>query len=430
MRAPRCRSGRARCCNRAELLRNALAIWRDTPLADLAYESFATHETARLNEWRIGIVERRIDADLELGQSAELVPELDALVRAHPLRERLRGQHMIALYRSGRQADALASYREIRRILDDELGLEPGADLRELERAILQQDAALAGSSVSESPLTSPEPRHAILVASHDGDLTEAVEVAEGLATVDDPRELLLARLVAPDELGRVTTELSQLRDDLTLREVSTRIAAFSSVDPGADLVRLAAGEPVDLIVASIHGLILDETVISLLTGAPCDTALHVAGSPTSDGPVMVPFGAATHDWAALELGAWLARSLGSRLQLIGSTSDDPEVRDASRLLADASLVVQRATGVVAEPLLSRPGLAIADVARAAGTLVVGLPDSWRETGLGPVRTALAEAPPARLLFVHRGVRPSGVTPVAELSSFTWSVERSQIDLG
>jgi DNA-binding SARP family transcriptional activator len=414
---------------RAQLLRVALAIWRDAPLSDLAYESFAAHEIARLEEWRLSIVEDRIAADLELGHAAGLVPELDALVRAHPLRERLRGQHMGALYRAGRQADALASYRDLRRILDEELGLEPGASLRELERAILRQDPTLDGTADGLEPDPSPATQHAILVASHDGDLAESLKVAEALASVGDRWELILARLVSPDELGTVTRELTGLRDDLVKRGHGARVAAFTSAEPGADLVRLAAGEPIDLIVATVRAKPVSETIAALLAGAPCDVALHVAGSGPSAGPVMVPFGAARHDWAALELGAWLARGIGSTLQLIGATSDDPDVRDASRLLADASLIVQRATGVVAEPLLSRPGLAVADVARSAGTLVIGLPESWRETGLGPVRTALAASPPACLLFVHRGVRPSGATPPAELSSYAWSVERSRTDL-
>ncbi|MGL6280142.1 MAG: hypothetical protein ACRC50_11375, partial [Gaiella sp.] len=169
--------------------------------------------------------------------------------------------------------------------------------------------------------------------------------------------------------------------------------------------------------------------VVSLLEQAPCDVALHVTGSEPGEGPVLVPFGAGTHDWAALEVGAWLARGTGTTLRLVVATSDDPTVRDASRLLADASLVVQRATGVVAEPALSPPGAAIAEVAREAGTVVVGLPTAWREKGLGPVRLALATSPPGRLLFVHRGARPTRVAARDDLSSMAWSAERSRTPL-
>ncbi len=127
----------------AELLRSALALWRGPVLGDLGYERFAQDRAAQLEELRLAAVEERIEADLHLGRHVELVAELEGLAREHPLRERLRAQHMLALYRSGRQAEALESFREARRALVDELGLEPGRGLRELEQAILAQDPAL-----------------------------------------------------------------------------------------------------------------------------------------------------------------------------------------------------------------------------------------------------------------------------------------------
>jgi YVTN family beta-propeller protein len=127
----------------AEKLRAALDLWRGPPLSDIAYEPFAQTEIARLEDLRLAALESRIEADLAAGDSATLVPELEALVRKHPLRERLRGQLMLALYGSGRQAEALDAYRDLRQALDEELGLEPGPELRKLEQAILQQDVAL-----------------------------------------------------------------------------------------------------------------------------------------------------------------------------------------------------------------------------------------------------------------------------------------------
>src|SRR4051794_20873404 len=127
----------------AERLRSALALWHGPALGDFAYERFAQDAVARLEELRVAAIEERIEADLRLGRDAELVAELEGLVREHPLRERLRAQQMLALYRSGRQADALESFREARRALVDELGLEPGRELRELEQAILAQNPAL-----------------------------------------------------------------------------------------------------------------------------------------------------------------------------------------------------------------------------------------------------------------------------------------------
>jgi DNA-binding SARP family transcriptional activator len=127
----------------AALLRDALALWRGAALADFAYEQFAQAEIARLDELRLKAIEDRTDAELACGRHAALVAELEALVAQHPLRERLRRQLMLALYRSGRQSEALDVYRDARRTLHDELGLEPTRALSELERSILQQDPSL-----------------------------------------------------------------------------------------------------------------------------------------------------------------------------------------------------------------------------------------------------------------------------------------------
>ena len=121
----------------------ALALWRGPALADFARSRFARTEIARLEDLRLGCLEDRIDDDLGEGDHAELAGELEALVAEHPLRERLRGQLMLALYRSGRQAEALAAYQAARRSLVDELGIEPGRELRELQRRILEQDPGL-----------------------------------------------------------------------------------------------------------------------------------------------------------------------------------------------------------------------------------------------------------------------------------------------
>ncbi|MEP6978455.1 MAG: BTAD domain-containing putative transcriptional regulator, partial [Thermoleophilia bacterium] len=127
----------------AERLREALALWRGPPLAEFAYDSFAQVEIARLEELRLSGVEERIEAELALGLHRELIPELESLLSKNPLRERLRGQLMLALYRSGRQAQALDAYRRARRTLVDELGIEPTPALQRLEQAILRQDQSL-----------------------------------------------------------------------------------------------------------------------------------------------------------------------------------------------------------------------------------------------------------------------------------------------
>ena len=121
----------------------ALSIWRGPPLGDFAYQQFAQAEIARLEEQRLACLEDRIECDLAAGLHADLVGELEELVADSPLRERLRGQLMLALYRSGRQAEALDAYQEARTALVDELGIEPSRELRELHQAILNQDPAL-----------------------------------------------------------------------------------------------------------------------------------------------------------------------------------------------------------------------------------------------------------------------------------------------
>src|SRR5262249_41054581 len=127
------------------------SLWRGPALAEFASEPFAPTEAARLEELRMHALEGRLDADLELGRHGTLVGELEALIARYPLRDGLRRQHMLALYRSGRQAEAPPAYHEARRALADELGIEPSAGLRELERRILEQDASL---EVTISPPT------------------------------------------------------------------------------------------------------------------------------------------------------------------------------------------------------------------------------------------------------------------------------------
>jgi DNA-binding SARP family transcriptional activator len=128
----------------AKLLRRALALFRSEPLPELRYHTQLGSEIARLEELRLHTRERLTDAQLALGKHAELVPELEALAAAHPLREELRSHQIVALYRCGRQAEALAAFQSLRRALDEELGLEPTPALRDLERRILNHDPTLA----------------------------------------------------------------------------------------------------------------------------------------------------------------------------------------------------------------------------------------------------------------------------------------------
>jgi DNA-binding SARP family transcriptional activator len=413
----------------AQTLRQALALWRGPALADIAYEPSVQTEVARLEELRLAALEERIDADLASGRHTQLVGEVQALVADNPLRERLRCQLMLALYRSGRQVEALDVYHEARRTLAEELGLEPSEQLRRLQQAILQQDSALdvpaerSGRAPARPP---PASERTLLVVPRALDGLEALlRLAEPLAASQPPRELVVARVVEAAELGEATAALAKRRDELLARGLAARTAAFSSPAPGADVVRLACQQDVDLLLMEAAPSPFDGEAGVILEQAPCDVALLVEGRPSlRPGPVVVPFGAARHDWAALELGAWVARATHAPLQLIGAAADRRErERSASRLLADASLIVQRTAGVAAEPLLASPGRkGIVALTEGAGLLVVGLSERWRREGLGGVRSELAQAPPAPTVFVRRGPRPGGLAPDETRTSFSWSL--------
>ena len=143
----------------ADRARAALGLWRGRPLADVESDLLAAREVPRLEELRLHAYEMRIDADLHLGRSGEVIAELRQLVASHPLRERLHAQLMLALYRDGRQAEALAAYSSARQILVGELGAEPGSELQEVHKRILAGDPALAGPDQAPVPSGAGVPR-------------------------------------------------------------------------------------------------------------------------------------------------------------------------------------------------------------------------------------------------------------------------------
>ena len=398
----------------AAALREALSLWRGLPLQDFAYETFAQAAIHRLEELRLVALELRIEADLALGREHDLVPELEQLVAEQPLREHLYAQLMLALYRSGRQADALAAYHEARRALVDELGIEPGTRLRELEHAILRQDAELLPS------VARPADRLILVGASGRGSIEPLLSVAEPLSR-RPPRELIVTRSVSEAaELPLAATAVEEERLALQSRGVVARAAALVTAD-GSGLVRLAREQDVDLLlVAAPSAIFEDEMLRVVLDEAPCDVGILVGEAPGDDGPVVVPFAGAEHDWAALEVAAWFAQAVAAPLRLAGPNDAG---KDSSRLLASASLAVQRAVGVSAEPQLVEPDpVRLLEASRDARIVVVGLTSRWRAEGLGAAREALASRVRPPTLVVRRGGRPGGLASPAGVTRFTWTI--------
>jgi len=214
---------------RAIVLREALALWRGPALADSELEDFAQSEIHRLEDLRLGVLEDRIAADLEVGVDSELAAEVESLVRRHPLRERLRSQLMLALYRSGRQADALSAYHDARRTLVDELGIEPGPELQALYGSILRQERSL----VRVAPPTLDDHYDEVLRAFLAGRLIPVLGPAAGG--------------VAGHELAKHLSERFELdTGGRGLAYVSQAIAARNGIGPLHDELHLALDRDVD----------------------------------------------------------------------------------------------------------------------------------------------------------------------------------------
>ncbi len=221
----------------AALLHDGLDLWRGPALADFTFEPFAQTEIARLEDLRVAALEARIEAELALGGNIELVGELEALIADHPLQERLRAQLMLALYRAGRQSDALDAYREARRLLVEELGLEPSPELRALESAILRQDASLGlPSLVPERIASQPAVRKTVTIVH--------VDLGSAGAEVPDP-EALARRLEGP--LEHVLVVVDRHEGELTARLADAVTATFGLPSLHEDDALRAVRAAVDL---------------------------------------------------------------------------------------------------------------------------------------------------------------------------------------
>ena len=420
---------RALSCGKAQtafqLQCEALALWRGPALADLTREPFAQRAAARLEEMLLAALEQRIDAEFALGRHRELVGELDELTAQHPLHEPFVLRLMLALYRSSRQADALDVYRRTRKRLIDGFGIDPGRELHELERAILNHDPGLEVAGASSRPLREPE-QLVLALPSGDERLAALLDVAEPLAK-HQGRALLVARLLRDEtSLEATAATLARFRAAVAVR---VRTAVFTTDNRVDDALRLASAYDVRIILLDVPDLdagTLPDDVAAIVGRAPADVGL-LAGPQidweSGDG-VVVPFAGGDHDWAALELGASLASGREVELHLVGTRAEPREGRrDASRLLADASIAVQRVVGVDAIPHLVVPATApLLEAVENATVVVTGLPESWRRAGLGDARRALVRQSRPTLL-AHKGPRPSGLAPTGSRTRFTWTIE-------
>ncbi len=300
-------------------LHDALALWRGPPLADVAFEPFAQSEIARLEELRLTGLEARIEADLALGRHDSLVAELETLVAAHPYREGLRVQLMLALYRRGRQAEALETYRRARRTFSDELGIEPGPRLQELEQAILRHDPSLEAhgpqarrSGEGESIETVPQrPRFlsrrtvslaaalmlaivAALVAaarySSGGSLEPFVLAGDSVAVIDPGTDTIVGEIPVGDRpTGPAVGEGSVWvgnRDDNTLLRIDPKSLDVRTIGLGVEPIGVEVGAGSVWVLSDQALLRVDPAINDVVATVPLPPAIGA-------GP-----------WSHLEVGA------------------------------------------------------------------------------------------------------------------------------
>jgi DNA-binding SARP family transcriptional activator len=402
---------------RAATLRQALACWRGPALVDVEFEPFALTEAARLEDIRAGAEEELVAAELELGRHAELVPRIEDLVAHNPMRERLRGQLMLALYRSGRQAEALAAYQDARRALIDELGIEPGPALRALEQGILRQDPALAwrGDAADEAPLRPADLRErratvTVLFAEvtprdeDDAERTRSLTTRafHELRAATEYHGGTVERL-AGDELMAVFGAPERHEDD-ALRAARAALQIQRATRASRELeirIALDTGEVV----------LPGAAVRTPLTGAPVTLAKRLAEAAS---PGVVVAGAATME---LLHGAVLAEPIDiavrGRPEPVGAFRIDGVQETARRRRLTRTALVGR------EPELAQLRSAFADVSASGRTAVVGVVG---DAGVGKTRLAveLAEslAPDARVVVGRCVSYGEGATwlPLRELA--------------
>ena len=420
----------------AARLRAALAEWRGPPLADVAFEPFAPPEVARLEDLRAAAVEDRVEADLAMGRGAELVVELEGLVAAEPLRERLRGQLMLALYRAGRQGEALDVYRDAVRTLDSELGLRPGPELERLQQAILAHDPALLRVPAGGEP-REVERRRAtatILVAevagwarvgdadaegaraAHDRRLRDVL-AAHGASGVKAVGDGVVAAFASAGAAIACAVEMQRAIDREARRgavalELRVGVAAGDVTWAGEDYSGTPVIEAQRLCAAASAGSILVADAVRLLAGSGTEAELEDAGE-LELGDLARPVRAWSVGWTARRA---VTVPFAASLMFEGGSAfagREEELAGLRAAWADAVSGSRRGVLVSGEPGIGKTRLAaeLAGHARARGGVVLyGRCDDGLSAPAQPFAQALGAyvaACPVDELRVELGARAS-----------------------
>ena len=437
---------------RAELFSEALSLFRGEPFSDFRYDAFAGDEIRSLEELRLAALEERIDAELEVGRHGERIPELETLVSAHPLRERLRAQLMLALYRAGRHADALSVFQSGRRILAQELGLEPGPPLRDLERRILSHDASLSPPAAAERPVRGrsppagrgrrapPEPaplrlarRHPALAAvvgvvlaaaavlativlggdgagtRISGDALALIDLASGKLAGSVPLESRPGAVAVGD--GAVWATLPDMGTVVRIDSETRRVV--DTVPVGADPTGVAAGAG-SVWVTNSGGSTVSR--ISPARKAVVQT-IDVPGSPAAI--------------AVSDDGVWVANSVDDTVSRIDpdrgevvatiAVGDQPVDLAAHR----AGVWVANASSGTVSRVGPRPGVAVqtADVGHTPAAIAAGLNGIWVTNLLDGTVSRIDPDTNAVVQTVRVGDSPAGV---AVAGGFVWVSDESR----
>jgi DNA-binding SARP family transcriptional activator/streptogramin lyase len=398
---------------RAALLHEALTLWRDVPLPELRAEPFSSAVVAQLDELRLATLEERIDADLALERHGALVTELESLVAEHPYRERLRAQLMLALYRSGRQADALDVYQAGRRVLQDDLGLEPGKGLRDLEAAILRQDDAL----LPPRPVPAAEPeqlppphrfsRRAVVAAGVGG--IAAVALGVGVNTYRSRSSG--GTRIGPESVGVLDQGTRQVVHEIPVGFSSPLIAAGEGavwlVDPNGRTLTKIDPETMAVVRPPTRGIPVDGEPTGLAAGAGAVWIALNEGRALSVLEVGPEFGNVRNRIVLEERGSLFS---------VSHSSVELAVED------DAVWALERAGGQVTriDPATGRPTL-IGDGFGASSSIAVNGNAVWLGGTLGVTKLDLRTGRELESTPVDP-VRESASTSIAADADAVWFV--------